>query len=144
MGETYRVQSGADDDDPAGARMAFLEHLDELRTRLIRSCLAIAAGMAVALLFVRKLSDFVLAPTLLTLPPGSSLVMTRPGEGISFYLDVALIGGVILAAPFVTYQVWRFIAPALYAREKRMMVPFALLATAGTLAGAVTTCCSRR
>ena len=55
----------------------------------------------------------------------------------SFYLDLALIGGVVLAAPFVTYQVWRFIAPGLYAKEKRFAVPFVLLATAGTLGGAL-------
>jgi sec-independent protein translocase protein TatC len=133
----YHVPVEERDDEMANGKMAFLEHLDELRTRLIRSCLAIAAGMVVAFAFVERFADFVLAPTLRMLPAGAGLIMTRPGEGLSFYLDLALIGGVVLAAPFVTYQIWRFIAPGLYAREKRLMIPFAVLAMIGTLAGAL-------
>jgi sec-independent protein translocase protein TatC len=117
--------------------MGFLDHLEELRKRIIRSCVAIAAGMFIAWMFVDRIADFVLAPTLRMLPPDTSLIYIRPGEGFSFHLDLALIGGIVLAAPFVTYQVWRFIAPGLYAREKRFAVPFVLLATAGTLAGAL-------
>ena len=116
--------------------MGFLDHLDELRKRLIRSCVAIGACMSIAFLFVDRIADFVLAPTLRALPADTTLIFTRPGELFSFYLDLALIGGIVLAAPFVTYQVWRFIAPGLYAREKRYAVPFVLLATAGTLCGA--------
>jgi sec-independent protein translocase protein TatC len=63
-------------------------------------------------------------------------VTTRPGEGIAFYFDLALIGGVVLAAPFITYQIWRFVAPGLYAREKRLVIPIVLMATFGTIAGA--------
>ena len=55
---------------------------------------------------------------------------------MSFYLDVALIAGVVLATPYVTYQAWRFIAPGLYTREKRLILPFILLTTLGTIAGA--------
>jgi sec-independent protein translocase protein TatC len=117
--------------------MAFLEHLDELRTRLIHSCVAVGVGMVVAFAFVNRIADFVLAPMVRMLPAGSSLIMTRPGEGLSFYLDLALIGGVVLATPYVTYQVWRFIAPGLYAREKRLIIPFIVLATGGTIAGAL-------
>jgi sec-independent protein translocase protein TatC len=119
--------------------MGFLDHLDELRMRIIRSCIAIGAGMVVAFLFAERIADFVLAPTLRMLPPGTTLIYTRPGEGFSFYLDVALIGGVVLAMPFVTYQVWRFIAPALYANEKKFAVPFVVLATVGSLGGALFT-----
>ncbi len=124
-------------DDPRDAKMGFLEHLDELRTRIIRSCIAVGAGMLVAFLFHDRIGDFVLGPTLLMLPPGAGLIYTKPGEGFSFYLDLALIGGIVLAAPFVTYQVWRFIAPGLYAKEKKFVVPFVVLATAGTLGGAL-------
>ena len=116
--------------------MGFLEHLDELRTRLIHSCIAAAAGMLIAFLFIGRIADFVLAPVFRAMPPDTSLIMTRPGEGLSFYLDLALMGGVLLAAPFVTYQVWRFISPGLYSREKRLVLPFVLSATLGTLGGA--------
>lgn len=119
--------------------MGFLDHLDELRTRIIRSCLAIGAGMLVAFVFVERIADFVLAPTLRMLPPGTTLIYTKPGEGLSFYLDVALIGGVVLAMPFVTFQVWRFIAPALYTNEKKLAIPFVVLATLGAVGGALFT-----
>lgn len=128
----------APDQDEASGAMGFLDHLDELRKRLIRSCLAIAGGMLVAFFFVERIGDFVLAPTLKVVPDGV-LVLTRPGEGFSFYIDVALIGGAVLAAPFVMYQVWRFIAPALYAKEKRLAIPFVALTTGGALGGAAFT-----
>ena len=128
-----------DPDDPGGGRMGFLDHLDELRARLIRSCIAIGAGMMVSFAFVDRIADFVLAPTIKALPPGDPLVLTKLGEGFAFYIDVAFIAGVILAAPFVMYQVWRFIAPALYAKEKRFAVPFVLLTTLGAVGGAVFT-----
>ena len=125
-----------DNDAPDGT-MGFLDHLDELRTRIIRSCIAVAIGMLVAFGFIGRIADFVLGPTLRMLPPGTGLIMTRLGEGLSFYMDVAFLGGVVLAAPFVTYQVWRFIAPGLYPRERRLIVPFITLAASGTLAGAL-------
>src|SRR5437667_82092 len=125
-----------EEDDPPGA-MGFLDHLDELRKRIILSCVAIGVGMLIAFLFVDRIAEFVLAPTLRMLPPTTNLIFTRPGELFSFYLDLALIGGVVVAAPFVTYQVWRFIAPGLYTKEKRFAIPFVLLATVGTLAGAL-------
>ena len=117
--------------------MGFLEHLDELRARLIRSCLAVAAGMVVAFVLSDRIADFVEGPVIKVLPPGTALVFVRPGEAFSFYLDLSLIGGVVLAAPFVMYQVWGFIAPALYAKEKKLVVPFVVLTALGTVAGAL-------
>ncbi len=114
---------------------SFLDHLDELRTRIIRSCLAIGMGMVIAWAFVDRLADFVLAPALRSLPPGSALIFTKPGEAFSFDLDIALIFGVVLAAPFVMYQVWLFVAPALYANEKRFVLPLLATAAAATAAG---------
>ena len=119
--------------------MGFLEHLDELRRRLIRALIALGAGMGVAFVFLDRIAVFVLGPTLRALPAGTRLVTTRPGEGIAFYFDLALIGGVVLAAPFITYQVWRFIAPGLYAREKRLVIPIVLMAVLGTAAAAAFT-----
>jgi sec-independent protein translocase protein TatC len=126
-----------DQDNPREGRMGFLDHLDELRKRIIYSSIAIGVGMLISFIFVDRIAAFVMAPTLRALPPGSELIYTRASEGFSFLLDVAFIGGIVLAAPFVTYQVWRFIAPGLYAMERRFAVPFVLLATAGTLAGAL-------
>jgi sec-independent protein translocase protein TatC len=127
----------APDDDPSDSRMGFLDHLDELRTRIIRSLIAVGVGMLVSFLFIDRLARFVLAPTLRMLPPGTTLIYTKAGEGISFYMDVALIGGVVLSAPLVMYQVWRFIAPGLYTNEKKFAIPFVVLTTVGSLGGAL-------
>src|SRR5712671_2130052 len=126
-----------EDDDPRGARMGFLEHLDELRVRIIRAGIAVGLGMLVAFAFYERLADFVLQPILASLPAGSALVVIKPGEGFSFYLNVSLIGGLLLSAPFVMYQMWRFIAPGLYANEKKMLIPFVALTSAGSLGGAL-------
>jgi sec-independent protein translocase protein TatC len=128
-----------DDDEvnqPSAAQMGLLDHLDELRKRIIRSCVAIAIGMLVAFLFLDRIVAFVLAPTRRMLPPGTRLIYTSPGEAFGLYINIALIAGVLLAAPFIMFQVWRFIAPGLYAREKKFAVPFVLLTTVGALGGA--------
>jgi sec-independent protein translocase protein TatC len=138
MGEAqYRLPAEEESEvEHTAGKMGFLEHLDELRRRLIYSCIAAAAGMVMAFLFVGRIADFVLAAVFRRMPPETILIMTRPGEGLSFYLDLALMGGVLLAAPFVTYQVWRFIAPGLYAKERRLVLPFVVCAALGTLGGA--------
>jgi sec-independent protein translocase protein TatC len=132
-----RLARDEPENDVREAKMGFLEHLDELRTRIIRSCIAIGAGMLVAFVFVDRLAGVVLDPIIRTLPPGSSLVFIRPGEAFSFYLNIAFIGGLLLAAPFVMYQVWGFIAPGLYANEKKFVIPFVVLTSAGSVCGAL-------
>jgi sec-independent protein translocase protein TatC len=131
-----RPKSTEPDASEQSGTMGFVEHLEELRTRIIRSCIAIALGMGVAFAFVDRIRDFVLAPTFRMLPPNSDLVFLRPGEGFSFEMSLTFIAGLVLAAPLVMYQVWLFIAPALYAKEKKFAVPFVLLTTVGTIAGA--------
>src|ERR1700687_3132700 len=127
-----------EDDDPSGSadRVSFLEHLDELRKRLINCFLYIAAGVVVAFALHQQLYDFMLAPTRKVLPAGSRLIYTQPGDAFSLHIQIALIAGVVLAAPFIMYQVWRFIAPALYANEKALPIPFVFLSTLGLIAGA--------
>ncbi len=90
--------------------------------------------------------DFVLTPIVRTLPAGSSLIFIKPGEAFSFYLNISLIGGLFRAAPFVTYQIWKFIAPGLYANEKKFVIPFVALTSASAYAArcSATTCCFRR
>jgi sec-independent protein translocase protein TatC len=124
------------DDDDAGGRMSFLEHLEDLRKRIIHSCIALAAGMAVALFFMENLASFVLAPTRRILPPGTDLISSRPTETFAFSFDIAMMAGLILAAPVIMYQVWLFVVPALYANEKKLVIPFVALTAIGSVAGA--------
>src|SRR5713101_8021277 len=103
-----------DDDDGLGeGKMGFLEHLDELRKRIIRSCVAIAVGMLIAFVFIDRIVTFMLAPSRRMLPTGTKIIYTQPGEAFGLYINVALIAGVLLASPFIMFQVWRFIAPGL-------------------------------
>ena len=120
----------------AEGQMSFLEHLDELRRRILRSCIAIAIGVVVTFAFIQPIFDFLLAPTRRALPRGVKLIYTQPGEAFSLYVTVALIAGVVVAAPFISYQVWMFIAPGLYANEKKMAYPFVALTTLGFMLGA--------
>jgi sec-independent protein translocase protein TatC len=135
-------QSGAiqlptdDDDESPGGKMSFLEHLDELRKRIVRACLAIGGGVIVGFFFIDKIFNFLLAPAKAALPPGATLIYTQPGEAFNLYITVSLIAGAVLAAPFIMYQVWMFIAPGLYSNEKRMAIPFVLFSTLGFITGA--------
>ena len=125
-----------DGDSFGAAKMSFLEHLEELRKRIVNACLAIAVGVLFTFAFIQKIVDFILAPTRKALPPGVKLIYTQPGEAFSLYVTVALIAGVVVATPYIMLQVWMFIAPGLYSKEKRMAIPFVLFTTLGFLAGA--------
>ncbi|WP_263419724.1 twin-arginine translocase subunit TatC [Terriglobus albidus] len=113
--------------------MSLMEHLDELRKRLIRAVIYLVVGMAIAYAFHERLYDIVQKPlTDLHL----KLNFTHPTDGLNLSLKTALYGGAILAAPFILYQVWLFIAPGLYQNEKKYVTPF-MVATVGLfLAGA--------
>ena len=110
---------------------------DELRRRIIYSCAAVGVGMVIAFVYINPIFDFVFRPIRSVLPQGSSLIYTQPGEAFSVYVQIALIAGIVFAAPFVMYQVWRLIAPALYQHHKWFVVPFVLLTTGGFIAGAL-------
>jgi sec-independent protein translocase protein TatC len=131
-----RRSRDTDRDEDAGT-MGFLEHLEELRKRLIRSCIAIGVGMALSAIFIDRIANFVLNQILRTLPADSALIYTNPSDGFAFWFNITLIAGLLLSAPFVMYQVWGFIAPGLYTHEKKFVVPFVLLTTIGTILGAL-------
>jgi sec-independent protein translocase protein TatC len=117
--------------------MSFLEHLDELRKRIVHSLLAVAVGVLIGFAFIGRISDFLLGPTRRLLPAGSKMIYTQPGEAFGFNIQIALIAGVVLAAPVIMYQVWLFIAPGLYSNEKKLAIPFVLMSTIGFVGGAL-------
>ena len=113
--------------------MSLMEHLDELRKRIVHSALYLAAGFIVAWIFKDWLLHLLQGPLLKI---GKNLVFTHPMDALNLYLQVALLAGAIIASPFILFQVWLFIAPGLYQKEKRFVWPF-MLATVGLfLAGA--------
>lgn len=101
--------------------MSLMEHLAELRTRIIHSAAYLLVGFVVAYVFHERLYGYVQQP-LSNLH--IALNFTHPTDGLNLYLKVAFLGGAILASPFILYQVWLFISPGMYANEKRYVVPF--------------------
>jgi sec-independent protein translocase protein TatC len=118
-------------------RMPFLEHLEELRKRLIHGVTAILIGFGVCLYFSERLYHILAAPIMKVLPEGSSLVFINPTEAFFVYLKVAFLGGLLLTLPYVLYELWKFIHPGLHIHERKMAAPFVIIATslfyAGTL-----------
>jgi sec-independent protein translocase protein TatC len=125
-----------DADEIAGGKMSFLEHLDELRKRLIYSLVSLAVGVGVACLFLERLVQFVMRPMQRMLPPGGKLIFTEGPEAFMLYIRIAIIAGLVIGAPLIMIQLWLFISPALYPKERRFAVPFVVLASAGFIGGA--------
>ena len=107
-------------------RMGFFEHLEEFRRRLITSLIALAAAFGIAWSRAEWLFEVLAQPVRRFLPPGQNLAYTTLTEPFLLYFRVALLGGLILASPIILWQVWLFVAPALYRREKRYAIPFLL------------------
>lgn len=108
---------------PDDSVMSLVDHLTELRDRLIRSILAIAVGTVIGFYFAEPVRDFLLAP----LPDGRAQVL-GPGEGFAIQLRISVVIGIILAMPVLLYQIWSFVAPGLTAAERRAVRPWIPLA----------------
>jgi len=117
--------------EPEGdVKGTFIEHLSELRKRLIRMVLGIVVGMCVVGYFSTEIFRFVMRPVLNSLPEAErALHYTGYLEPFMVYLKVALYGGTFVAAPYVLWQLWLFIAPGLYKREQKVVVPFLVSGT---------------
>lgn len=128
-----------DEEDGAGGKMSFLDHLDELRTRLITAFVALAAGFLVCWGFIAPIFDFIMEPLAAVLEEGVRMIYTSAPEYFFLQLKMAALAGLILATPVVMSQVWLFIAPGLYAHEKKFAIPFVVFASfffiTGTLFG---------
>ena len=121
-------------------RMTLIEHLTELRTRLVRSVVAVGVGATVCWIFYDRIFNFLLKPYCHALPATNEgdaaalltrgncgLLATNPLEGFGLRTTIALYGGLALAMPVILWQAWRFIAPGLYKHERRYAVPFVVL-----------------
>jgi sec-independent protein translocase protein TatC len=117
------------DDEPGGAdKMSFLEHLDELRKRLIIAVSALGVGFALSWAYVEHLVDFIFKPLSATIK-GGKFQYIEPGEGFMMRMKLAALAGLFLALPVILWQIWRFVAPGLYTNEKRFAIPFVVLST---------------
>ncbi len=115
--------------------MSFLEHLEELRKRLIGSFLAIAAGFILCWSFADTIFAKLQEPLSQYLPAGDTLAYTRLTAPFFLYMKVAFFAGLFVASPFVLWQLWLFISPGLYRKERRYAVPFIVFASLFFIAG---------
>jgi len=124
----------ADDEEPdslddSGAKMSFLEHLDELRKRLIYIVYSLLAGCVIAYIFIGKIFDFIMRPMQQVLGPTAHLQFTSGAEPFMLYVKIGFLVGIFLSAPLILWQVWKFIAPGLYTHEKKFAIPFVVMST---------------
>jgi sec-independent protein translocase protein TatC len=112
-------------------RMSLMEHLTELRGRLIKCVVAVLVGAMVGFIVYQSIFDVLIQPyrnlcegQANTLDDNCRLLITDPLEGFSVRLKVSTYGGIALAMPVLLWQLWRFVSPGLYAREKRYAIPF--------------------
>src|SRR5579872_4188431 len=108
--------------------MPFLDHLEELRWRIIWSLLAvmITVGLAFWALYQFDVIKILAHPIMPYLPPGQKLIYTHPTDSFMIYMTLSIVLGVIAASPVVVYQAWAFLAPALYHNEKKLVIPVAI------------------
>jgi sec-independent protein translocase protein TatC len=115
----------------------FLSHLEELRQRLIYSAIALGVGFAICYFFAEELFHVLVLPLKANMPEGDRLIFTNLPEMFFTYIKCAFAGGVMVASPVVFYQLWMFIAPGLYQREKKYVFPFVISSTFLFVGGAL-------
>ena len=116
----------SEDDLP---KMTFLDHLEELRKRLVVSLIAITVGFFACWAFAEKIFAYLQAPLSAFLAPGDKLAYTRLTAPFFLYMKVAFFTGLFVASPVVLLQLWLFISPGLYRRERRLAAPFIIFGT---------------
>ncbi|MEF8824336.1 MAG: twin-arginine translocase subunit TatC [Desulfohalobiaceae bacterium] len=119
--------------------MGFLDHLQELRKRIVHAVIAAFAGMLACFAFSQQLFEWLMLPLYRVMPEGTSMIYTAPHEAFFTYIKVALVAGIFLTSPYIFYQAWLFLKPGLYASERKYITPIAfcsaLLFVGGALFG---------
>lgn len=116
--------------------MTFTEHLEELRWCLLKSLGAVVVAFVLSYIFSDRIFAFMVAPLKQTLQPGQNVIGTGVAEAFFTEMKVALVAGVFVASPFIFYQFWRFITPALHQTETQLVIPFVLCASLFFVGGA--------
>lgn len=127
-------------DPEADVKMTIWEHIGELRNRLTRAAMGLLAGAVVCWTFREKLLAWLTVPYAIAwrqrFPNEPIKLQTlAPADAFVNYMQLSLVGGVVLAAPVIFYQLWAFVSPGLYAKEKRYIIPFVLFSTTLFLSG---------
>lgn len=118
-------------------KQPFTAHLEELRSRLIKCFIAVVIGFLISYGFKAQIFKILTAPLLHAMHSGDHMIYTNLPEAFFTFLKAAFISGFMLAFPVVLYQFWMFVAPGLYDREKRLVIPILMLSTIFFIGGAL-------
>jgi sec-independent protein translocase protein TatC len=127
----------ADPDMDTDDKIPFTAHLEELRKRLIISFIAVGIGFALCYGFKEWLFQILTQPLISVMQDGETLIYTGLPEAFFTFLKVSFLGGLMIASPVIIYQFWMFVAPGLYDREKRLLLPIVFLSTLFFVGGAL-------
>ena len=118
-------------------KIPFTAHLEELRNRLVTCFIAIGIGFAASYAFKEKLFQILVRPLISVMKDGDTLIFTNLPEAFFTYLKVSFLSAIMLAAPVILYQFWMFVAPGLYRKERRLMLPIVFLSSFFFIGGAL-------
>lgn len=118
-------------------KQPFISHLEELRKRLIACAIAAGVGFVISYIFAENLFQILVSPLKAQLPEGDRLIYTNLPEMFITYLKSALVSGILVSSPYIFYQLWMFIAPGLYRKERKYVVPFVFFSTLLFVGGAL-------
>ena len=118
-------------------KLPLTAHLEELRKRLIYSFLSVGVAFGISYAYIKEIVEILMRPLVRALPAGSSLVFTAVPEAFFTYLKAALLAGVFFSSPFILYQLWAFVSPGLYEREKKYIYPYLFVSTIFFVVGAL-------
>ncbi|HDG97757.1 MAG TPA: twin-arginine translocase subunit TatC [Desulfobacterales bacterium] len=118
-------------------KQPFLSHLEELRKRLVACAIAVGIGFVAAYFFKERLFELLVMPLKRVLPEGDKLIFTNLPEMFFTYLKVSFVAGLLAAMPFIFYEIWMFVAPGLYQKEKKFLIPFVISSSILFVGGAL-------
>jgi len=118
-------------------KMPFTSHLDELRSRLMKSLAAVGIGFVACYFFKERLFSLLILPLRDIMPEGSAMIFTSLPEAFFTYLKISFFAGIFLVSPYVLYQLWKFVSPGLYKAEKKYVAPFVTVSSLFFIGGAL-------
>jgi sec-independent protein translocase protein TatC len=116
-------------------KLPITEHLEELRQRLIKALAAVFVLAIISYIFAEKILETILRPLVSSIPDGSSLVFVSLTEAFIAYIKISILSGLVVASPYVFYQLWMFVVPGLYSREKKASLQFVSMAVLALFLG---------
>lgn len=117
--------------------MTFLEHLEDLRKRIVNSLVALLIAIIPSWIFSKDIYNILAQPLTRFLPEGTKLAFTRLTEPFMLYIKVSFLAALFIASPFIFFQIWLFVAPGLYQKEKKWVIPFVFFTSFFFIAGAL-------